>query len=115
MFIGLCLITSTIHGNRSAYDKADRVAERRGEAVDPSYSSRRGRSVGQPSWEDRATSVLLRFLIGYGDDAVVLQFVSSDRSRAELAARLLRLAGVGAEVKKAGAETSGASMPLPTC
>jgi len=52
---------------RSAYDKADRVAERRGEAVDPSYSGRRGRSVGQPSWEDRAASVLLRFLIGYGE------------------------------------------------
>jgi hypothetical protein len=50
-----------------AYNKADRVAERRGEAVDPSYSRRRGRSVGQPSWEDRAASVLLRFLIGYGE------------------------------------------------
>jgi hypothetical protein len=38
----------------------------------------------------------------YLHDAVVLQFVSSDRSRAELAARLLRLAGVSAEVKKEG-------------
>jgi len=47
-----------------AYNKADRVAERRGEAVDPSYSSRRGRSVGQPSWEDRAASALLRYLLG---------------------------------------------------
>jgi len=51
----------------SAYNKADRIAGRRGEAVDPSYSGRRGRSVGQPSWEDRAASVLLRFLIGYGE------------------------------------------------
>ena len=33
-------------------------------------------------------------------DAVVLQFASTDRSRVELAARLLRLAGVDAEVKK---------------
>jgi hypothetical protein len=33
---------------------------------------------------------------------VVLQFQSSDRSRAELAARLLKLAGVNAEVKKVG-------------
>ncbi len=32
--------------------------------------------------------------------AVMLQFQSTDRSRAELAARLLKLAGVGAEVKK---------------
>ncbi len=34
------------------------------------------------------------------DRAIVLHFVSSDRSHAELAARLLRLAGVSAEVKK---------------
>jgi hypothetical protein len=34
-------------------------------------------------------------------DAVVLQFASTDRSRAELAARLLRLAGVSVEVRKA--------------
>jgi hypothetical protein len=52
---------------RSAYNKAWEIAKGRGEAVDPSYSRRRGRSVGQPSWEDRAASVLLRFLIGYGE------------------------------------------------
>jgi hypothetical protein len=33
-------------------------------------------------------------------DAIALQFQSTDRSRVELAARLLRLAGVGAEVKR---------------
>jgi hypothetical protein len=33
-------------------------------------------------------------------DAIVLQFQSTDRSRAELAARLLRLTGVNAEVRK---------------
>lgn len=33
-------------------------------------------------------------------DDILLQFVSTDRSRAELATRLLRLAGVGAEVRK---------------
>ncbi len=49
------------------YNKADRIAKERGEAVDPSYSRRRGRSVGQLGWEDRAASVLLRFLIGYGE------------------------------------------------
>ncbi len=35
---------------------------------------------------------------------ILLQFVSTDRGRAELAARLLRLVGVGAEVKKEGGE-----------
>jgi hypothetical protein len=64
-----------------AYSKADRVAERRGEAVDPSRSRRRAKAgevaggrggavdlsrVGAVDWEDRAASVLLRLLIGYG-------------------------------------------------
>jgi len=35
-------------------------------------------------------------------DAILIQFVSTDRSRAELAARLLKQAGVGAEMKKVG-------------
>jgi hypothetical protein len=34
------------------------------------------------------------------DDVIKLQFQSTDRSRVELAARLLRLAGVSAEVQK---------------
>ncbi len=38
----------------------------------------------------------------YLSNKVELQFVSTDRSRVELAARLLRLAGVSAEVKKEG-------------
>jgi hypothetical protein len=53
---------------RGAYNKAERVAEERGETVDPSYSGRRGRSVGQPSWEDRAASALLRYLLGRAVD-----------------------------------------------
>jgi hypothetical protein len=36
------------------------------------------------------------------ENVIKHQFVSTDRSRVELAARLLRLAGVGAEVKKVG-------------
>jgi hypothetical protein len=48
----------------SAHDKADRIANARGETVDPSYSGRRGRSVGQPSWEDRAAFALLWYLMG---------------------------------------------------
>jgi hypothetical protein len=38
----------------------------------------------------------------YLRDAVVLQFRAADRSRVELAARLLRLAGISAEVRKEG-------------
>jgi hypothetical protein len=37
-------------------------------------------------------------------DDILLQFISTDRGRAELAARLLKLAGVDAEVKEKGGE-----------
>jgi hypothetical protein len=47
--------------------KAKEIARGRGETVVPSYSGRRERSVGQLGWEDRAASVLLRLLIGYGE------------------------------------------------
>jgi hypothetical protein len=40
----------------TAYQKAWRIAKGRGEAVDPSRS-------GRPSWEDRAASALLRYLL----------------------------------------------------
>jgi len=44
----------------------------------------------------------VKFNVYLREKAIVLQFRSTDRNRAELAARLLRLAGVGAEVKKEG-------------
>jgi len=47
---------------RSAYEKAGEIARGRGEAVDPSRSRR-----GTAGWGDRAASVLLRFLVGYGE------------------------------------------------
>jgi hypothetical protein len=62
----------------TAHWKALDVAGARGETVDPSYSGRRGRSVGQPSWEDRAASVLLRFLIGYGEADLKFRRVEKD-------------------------------------
>jgi hypothetical protein len=46
---------------RSAYEKAKDIANARGETVDPSR-------VGQPSWEDRAASALLRYLLGRAVD-----------------------------------------------
>ena len=49
---------------RGAYNKAKDVTKKRGEAVDPSRSPK-----GAVDWEERAASVLLRFLIGYGEAA----------------------------------------------
>ncbi len=44
----------------------------------------------------------VRYNVYLREKVIVLYFVSTDRSRVELAARLLRLAGVNAEVKKVG-------------
>ncbi len=63
---------------KSAYEKAWEIAKGRGETVDPSYSGRRGRSVGQPGWEDRAASVLLRFLIRYGEADLKFRLVERE-------------------------------------
>jgi len=46
--------------------------------------------------------VAVKYNVYLRGDAIVLQFRSSDRGRVELAARLLRLAGVTADVKKEG-------------
>jgi hypothetical protein len=59
------IVISTPEG---AYEKAGKIAKGRGEAVDPSYSGRRERSVGQPSWEDKAASALLRYLLSRAVD-----------------------------------------------
>jgi tetratricopeptide (TPR) repeat protein len=67
---------------KNVYETAKRVAKRRGETVDPSRSpkvARAGKVAGwrdgaadqsrkeEVDWEDRAASVLLRFLAGYGE------------------------------------------------
>ncbi|MCC6067194.1 MAG: PaRep2b protein [Pyrobaculum sp.] len=44
--------------------------------------------------------VAVKYNVYLRRDGILLQFASTDRSHAELAARLLRLAGVGAEVRK---------------
>jgi hypothetical protein len=44
----------------------------------------------------------VRYNVYLGENAIKLQFASTDRGRVELAARLLRLAGVVAEVEKEG-------------
>ncbi len=49
-----------------------------------------------------AGDIKVKYDVYLPSDEVVLRFQSSDRGRVELAARLLRLAGVGAEVKKEG-------------
>jgi len=47
-------------------------------------------------------SIAVKYNVYLSENAIKLQFQSSDQSRAELAARLLRLAGIDAEVKKEG-------------
>jgi hypothetical protein len=78
-----------------AYEKARDIARGRGEAVDPSYSGRRGRSVGKPSWEDRAASVLLRFLVGYGEVDLKFRYVEKghEKRRVERGFQVFRAYG----------------------
>jgi tRNA A37 N6-isopentenylltransferase MiaA len=46
--------------------------------------------------------VAVKYYVYLREDAILLRFESADRSRVELAASLLKLAGVSAEVKKVG-------------
>jgi hypothetical protein len=46
--------------------------------------------------------ITIKYNVYLRKSAIVLQFVSSDRGRVELAARLLKLAGISAEVKREG-------------
>jgi hypothetical protein len=57
----------------STHNKANRVAKKRGEAVDPSRSPK-----GAVDWEDKAASVLLRFLIGYGEAHLKFRLVEKE-------------------------------------
>ncbi len=74
----------------TAHVKAKGVAKRRGEAVDPSRSpkvAKAGKAAGghdgaadqsrkeEVDWEDRAASVLLRFLVGYGESNLKFRLV----------------------------------------
>jgi hypothetical protein len=63
-----------------------------------------------------AAGVAVKYNVYLRGDAIVLQFQSTDRGRVELAVRLLKLAGVDAEVKRASGkrEMSGVPRPLPT-
>jgi hypothetical protein len=47
-------------------------------------------------------SIAVKYNVYLREHDILLQFVSTDRSRVELAARLLKLAGIGAEVKRKG-------------
>jgi tetratricopeptide (TPR) repeat protein len=79
---------------RSTYNKANRVAKKRGESVDPSRSPK-----GAVDWEDRAASVLLRFLIGYGEADLKFRRVEKrdERGRVVMGFQVFRAYG-GVEV-----------------
>ncbi len=64
---------------KSAYEKAWEIAKGRGEAVDPSRSRR-----GAVDWEDRTASVLLRFLIGYGEADLKFRHVEKEGKKGRI-------------------------------
>jgi len=74
-----------------------------GEGLNVSWEGLRRRTEGGPVAADLTISegdVAIKYNVYLSENAIELQFYSTDRSRAELAARLLRLAGIGAEVRK---------------
>jgi hypothetical protein len=75
------------------------------EGLNVSWERPRRRTDGGNIAADLTISVggaAVKYNVYLRGDAVELQFRSTDRSRAELAARLLKLAGAGAEVRKEG-------------
>jgi Fe2+ transport system protein FeoA len=61
---------------------------------------RRTKSGGAADLTIQVGNASVKYNVYLGEKAIVLEFESTDRSHAELAARLLRLAGVSAEVKR---------------
>jgi hypothetical protein len=75
------------------------------EGLNVSWEGLRRRTEGGPVAADLTISegdVAIKYNVYLSENAIELQFYSTDRNRVELAARLLRLAGVGAEVRKVG-------------
>ena len=75
------------------------------EGLDIRWEGLRRRTEGGRVAADLTISVsgvAVKYNVYLRRDDILLQFASTDRSRVELAARLLRLAGVVAEVKKEG-------------
>jgi hypothetical protein len=84
--------------------KLAEAVELAAEGLSVSWEGLRRRTEGGPVAADLIISVggaTVRYNV-YLYDKVELQFASTDRSRVELAARLLRLAGVSAEVRREG-------------
>jgi len=97
---------------KTAYDKAGEIAGKRGEAVDPSRSRKGAKTwkiaegrggvvelarVKAADWEDRAASVLLRFLIGYSE---IEPQLSSESDEVSLKFRLVEKDGMKVDEKK---------------
>jgi len=75
------------------------------EGLSVSWEGLRRRTEGGPVAADLTISeggIVAKYNVYLRENTIVLEFASSNRSRAELAARLLKLAGVSAEVKKEG-------------
>jgi hypothetical protein len=75
------------------------------EGLDIRWEGLRRRTKGGPVAADVTISVsgaTVKYNVYLSENAIELQFASPDRGRAELAARLLRLAGVTAEARREG-------------
>jgi hypothetical protein len=91
--------------NRLKNHKLAEAVELGAEELDIRWERLRRRTEGGPVAADLIISAggdAVKYNVYLRRDEIMLQFQSTDRSRVELAAHLLRLAGVGAEVRKVG-------------
>jgi hypothetical protein len=94
----------------TAHWRAREIARKRGESVDPSRSRKGAKAggiaegcggavepahVGVAGWEDRAASVLLRFLIGYGEADLKFRRIEkgNEKGRVERGFQVFRIYG----------------------
>jgi hypothetical protein len=85
--------------------KLAEAVELRAEGLSVSWEGLRRRTEGGPVAADLTISegdIKIKYNVYLREHNILLQFRSTDRSRVELAARLLRLAGVTAEARREG-------------
>jgi hypothetical protein len=98
-FKRLLAVSAPSAGGEHLNEKFDKLVEEARVEVRPSNIRRTKRGAAADLSLSEA-NIAIKYNVYLRDKAIELEFRSTDRSRVELAARLLRHAGVGAEVKK---------------
>jgi hypothetical protein len=102
MFMRLLAVTAPSAGGEYLSPKFDEFVEAARVEVRPSDVKLTDGGLVAADLTISEGGAAVKYNVHLRENAIELKFQSTDRSRAELAARLLRLVGVGAEVRKVG-------------